>query len=76
MSWLYIFVISLLTVDLILAAGGYIGVRFVRPRWPEWWERHIVAEDPADNVPFSEQDGVVTKSDSRPQLIGAIRSAT
>lgn len=69
MSWLSIFVISLLTIDLILAIGSYIGVRFVKPRWPEWWKRNISAPDPEDFAPFCEQDEFVNKPDFRPDLV-------
>ena len=68
MSWVYIFIISLLTIDLIVAIGGFIGVRFVKPRWPEWWERNIAAPDPEDGILPFEQDEWVNKPDIRSEL--------
>jgi hypothetical protein len=40
-----------LALNGVILIASYIGVRFVQPRWPHWWERWIIAPYPDDYEP-------------------------
>lgn len=41
-----------LAIDALIILIFYIGFNFVKPRWPEWWERNIAAFPPSEDPPF------------------------
>jgi hypothetical protein len=41
-------VIILLALDALILLMVYVGVYFVKPRWPEWWRHNIVDLDPSE----------------------------
>jgi hypothetical protein len=46
MESIFSLILDCLLLDALILAIGYISIRFVRPRWPEWWEKWIAAPHP------------------------------
>ncbi len=44
MIWLLFYIL----VAIFLFIGGYLAYRFLKPRCPEWWKRHICDVDPQE----------------------------
>jgi hypothetical protein len=40
--------IGCLALNAIILVASYIGLRFIRPRYPDWWERWIAAPYPEE----------------------------
>jgi hypothetical protein len=46
LSSMFEFALVLAAIDALILLTAYIGVYFVKPRWPEWWENNICAPYP------------------------------
>ena len=53
MSLIFELVLGCLLVDALILTISYIAVRYIKPRWPKWWERWIAAPHP-DEVGLDE----------------------
>jgi hypothetical protein len=55
MNWFLSLIIEmglyLLAFDVVVSVMVYIGIRFIKPRRPEWWERNIADIFPPDWEP-------------------------
>ena len=48
MNGIWGIVIGLGGFNILTLGVVFIGIGFVKPRWPDWWEKHIVAPDPEE----------------------------
>ncbi len=46
MDWLLKFIVIWLSFDIIVLATVWYAVATIKPRFPGWWQRVIVADDP------------------------------
>ena len=46
MNWFLSLIIGIAIIDVLILLAFYIGVRFIKPRWPKWWENNICAPYP------------------------------
>lgn len=41
MDWIFNLILGCLLVDMVILTLCYVGVRYIKPQWPGWWERWI-----------------------------------
>ncbi|MFQ5614172.1 MAG: hypothetical protein ACE5H9_18780 [Anaerolineae bacterium] len=46
MSWFLVLLLGLIAFDVIIVGVALIGVHVIKPLYPTWWERNVVANDP------------------------------
>jgi|GEM_PF-4589685 len=54
MNWLLSLIVQIFAIltafSFLILLVSLIGVYVIKPRWPEWWEKHICAPDPRDRM--------------------------
>lgn len=50
-SFLNLFLKAFVFLDVIIIVAGCVGIWYIKPRWPGWWERWVVAPYPNDFEP-------------------------
>jgi len=46
MDWLLKFTVIWISIDIVIAATIWYGISTIRPRYPNWWRRVVVDDEP------------------------------